>query len=556
MKMNVKRLMSAATVTALCLSLLGGCSTPGSQQQEPGGETTGAVVNENGEKTLRVYMTTEPPSLDPQKSNAMAGATVLYHITDGLMRNNCGTVDPAVATDYELSEDGLTYTFHLREDALWSDGEPVTAADYVYGFRRLMDPATASPMSYIGELLKNGKAVAAGEVPVEELGVSAPDDYTVEVTLEYPAPYFPSMLSGSFFAPVRQDIVEQYGEDFAATPEKNVYNGPFTLTEWQQNGRLVLTKNQNYWDKDNVKLDRVEIYILTDPNTPLGMYETGDLDFVDVPVAAADQYRDQAKFYANGSMDYLQINLDSGNEFLANKNFRKALSYGISREDLSTMARAGVSQPTGRLVLPEMPGYESTWSEDYPYDPYPTAGDAATAQEYLQKAMEELGVSDPSEIQFTLNYAEAESTRKIVEVIQAQWQQNLGVTVTIEPVPYAVLYDNQGTGNFEMMYTGWTPDYDDPVSYLELFISTGGYNHSNYNNPDYDAAMTNAQNAQDTKERCDYLFEAEQIVCDDLPIIVLDADQKMSLWDENKVINFQPYHIGTLWNLIYTDIAS
>ena len=555
MKKSVTQVVSVASAAALCLGLLGGCSTPGSKAPE-GAENSGTVVNENGEKTLRLYMTTEPPSLDPQKSNAMAGATVLYHTTDGLMRNNCGTVDPAVATDYDLSEDGLTYTFHLREDAKWSDGEPVTAADYVYGFQRLMDPATAAPGSYLGDLLKNGKAVSSGELPVEELGVTAPDDYTVEVTLEYPAPYFPSMLSTSAFAPVRKDIVEQYGEDFAATPDKNVYNGPFTLTEWQQNGRLVLTKNENYWDKDSVLLDRIEIYILTDPNTPLGMYETGDLDFVDVPVAAADQYRDQAKYYANGSMDYLQINLESGNEFLANKNFRKALSYGISRDDLSTMARAGVSKPTGRLVLPEMPGYEGTWSEDYPYDPYPTAGDPATAQEYLQKAMEELGVSDPSEIQFTLNYAEAESTRKIVEVIQAQWQENLGVTVTIEPVPYAVLYDNQGTGNFEMMYTGWTPDYDDPVSYLELFVSTGGYNHSHYNNPDYDAAMANAQNTQDVKERCDYLFEAEQIVCDDLPIIMLDADQKMSLWDESKVINFQPYHIGTLWNLIYTDIAS
>lgn len=555
MKKSVTQVVSVASAAALCLGLLGGCSTPGSKAPE-GAENSGTVVNENGEKTLRLYMTTEPPSLDPQKSNAMAGATVLYHTTDGLMRNNCGTVDPAAAANYDLSEDGLTYTFHLREDAKWSDGEPVTSADYVYAFRRLMDPNTASPMSYIGEVLKNGKAVVAGELPVEELGVSAPDDYTVEVTLEYPAPYFPSMLSISCFSPVRQDLVEEYGQDFAATPDKNVYNGPFTLTEWQQNGRLVLTKNENYWDKDSVKLDRVEIYILTDPNTPLGMYETGELDFVDVPVAAADQYRDQAKFYSNGSMDYLQINLNTDNQFLTNKNFRKALSYGLSREDVSTMARAGVSRPTGRLILPELPSYSGTFSEDYPYEPYPTAGDVEKAQEYLQKAMDELGVTDLSQVQFNLSYSEAESTRKIVEVIQAQWQQNLGITVTIEPVPYAVQYDNLVGGNYEMMYTGWTADYDDPVSYLELFESDSGYNHSHYNNPAYDAAMDNAQNAQDPKERCDYLFEAEQIVCDDLPLIVLDADQKMSLWDESKVINFQPYHIGTLWNLIYTDIAS
>jgi oligopeptide transport system substrate-binding protein len=318
----------------------------------------------------------------------------------------------------------------------------------------------------------------------------------------------------------------------------------------------VLTKNENYWDKDKVKLDKVEISVLTDPNTPIGMYETGKLDYVDVPVAAADQYRDQAKLYYTGGIDYLQMNLKSSNTALQNKDFRKALSYGISRKDYVTMARANIPEPTSRLVLPVLPGPTSTFGKDYPFDPYPAAGDTAKAKEFLQKAMSALGVSDPSKISFKLSYAEGESVRKIVEVLQAQWKKNLGVNVTLDPVPYAVLYDNQAAEKFEMMYTGWVPDYDDPVSYLELFQTGAGYNYSQYSNAGYDKEMEAAKTEKDVKKRMDHLFAAEKIVCDDLPIIPISATRNMALWDDNRVKDFKPYYIGTSYNFIYTDIVS
>jgi oligopeptide transport system substrate-binding protein len=550
--MKRRKILCVALALALTFGAMAGCSTPGGGTQTPAQSGTAA----GGEKVLRFSLNGNPPTLDPKKANAMYTATMCYHLFDGLMRNNNGKVEPGVAESYDVSDDGLTYTFHLRSDAKWSDGKAVTAEDCVYGFQRLVDPATAAPGAYLGEVVKNGKEVAAGKVPVKDLGVTAPDDKTVVVVLASPAPYFPTMLSGSAFVPCRKDLVEKYGKDFAATPDKNVYNGPYKLTEWAQDNKLVLTKNENYWNKDKVKLDKVEISVLTDPNTPIGMYETGKLDYVDVPVAAADQYRDKAQLYYNGSIDYLQMNLKSSNTALQNKDFRKALSYGISRKDYVAMARANIPEPVSRLVLPVLPGPTSTFGKDYPFDPYPETGDTAKAKEYLQKAMSTLGVSDPSKISFKLSYAEGEGTRKIVEVLQAEWKKNLGVNVTLDPVPYAVLYDNQAAEKFEMMYTGWTPDYDDPVSYLELFQTGAGYNYSQYSNVDYDKEMAAAKVSKEVKERMDHLFAAEKVVCDDLPIIPLTAGRNMGLWDEKRVKDFKPYYIGTNYNFIYTDIVS
>ena len=550
--MKRRKILCMALALTMVFGSLAGCSTPGGGGGTQSSAQSGAA---GGEKVLRFSLNGNPPTMDPKKANSMYTATMTYHLFDGLMRDNNGKVEPGVAESYDVSDDGLTYTFHLRSDAKWSDGKSVTAEDCVYGLQRMVDPATADPMAYLGEILKNGKEVAAGKVPVKDLGVTAPDDKTVVCVLSTPAPYFLTMLSGPAFVPCRKDLVEKYGKDFAATPDKNVYNGPFKLTEWEQDNKLVLTKNENFWNKDKVKLDKVEISVLTDPNTPLGMYETGKLDYVDVPTTAISQYKDQGKPYYDGGVSYLQINLNGENAALKNKDFRKALSYGLSRKDYGA-TRENLPQTTGRLVLPALPGPTSTFGKDYPFDPYPAAGDTAKAKEYLQKAMSALGVSSPSDLTFKVSYAEGEGTRKIMEILQAEWKKNLGINITLDPVPYAVLYENQAAEKFEMMYTGWVPDYDDPVSYLELFQTGAGYNYSQYSNADYDKYLEAAKTEKDVKKRMDHLFAAEKVVCDDLPIIVLNASRKMALWDDNRIKNFKQYHVGNSYTFIYTDIVS
>lgn len=545
MKTVSKRLLAAVLASLMLLGLLSGCGAYGKKAQS-------SKKNGSTSKTFRLSMTTEPPTLDSSLCNSMAGADILYNIMDGLMRNNNGQIEPGVATKYDLSDDGLTYTFHLREDAKWSDGVAVKAGDFVYALQRLVDPNTAAGGAYMGEILKNAKAILAGKMKPDQLGVTAPDDKTVVITLDHAAAYFPTMLSSASYFPLRKDIVEKYGKSFASTAAKNVYNGPFVLQKWAHDSKLTLVKNEKFWNKDAVKLNKVEVLILTDQNTPIGMFDSGDLDYVDVPSASFDQYKDKAVAYYTGGMDYLQINLKA-NKILANKNFRKALSYGINRNAFAKLSRNNMNEPLSRAVLPIMEGAADQWSKEYPYTPYPLDGDNTQAKEYLKKAMGELGITDLSQMTFKLNYAEADSTRKIVETIQAQWKQNLGINIKLNPVPYAVLYDNQAKEDFEMMYTGWVPDYDDPNAFLELFSTGGSYNYSQYSSPEFDKYMTAAQQTTDAKARFNALFQAEKIVTDDLPMINLDATKAYFL-KSSKLKKYSPYYVGTNMNFIGTEM--
>jgi len=231
-----------------------GCSTPSTTVEETKaaeGEAGEEQTASEGEKIFRYSYTADIATIDPNKTNSVADATVSYHLYDGLCRNVQGDIQPATAESYEVSDDGLVYTFHLREDTKWSDGVNVTAHDYEYGMKRLCDPAAACPASYLGTVLKNGAAVSSEELPVDELGVKALDDYTLEITLENPADYFTGMLSMSAFAPVRQDLVEKYGAEFGGSPDKQVYNGPFKVIAYGE-GKLVMAKNENYYDADKI----------------------------------------------------------------------------------------------------------------------------------------------------------------------------------------------------------------------------------------------------------------------------------------------------------------
>ena len=227
-------------------------------------------------KVFRFSYVSDIPTLDPQMGNSMPSATVAFHIFDGLTRMDNGAVKPGIAESWTVSDDGLVYVFKLR-DAKWSDGQPIKAQEFEYGIRRLMDPAAASPYSFLGLLIENADAVNSGKMPVEKLGVRAVDDKTVELRLAYPADYFLGMLSMCQFCATRPDLVERYGKDFAATPDKNVYDGPFMVKEWAREDRMILVKNPNYWNADSIALDEIDILIVPDENTALAMFDAGDL---------------------------------------------------------------------------------------------------------------------------------------------------------------------------------------------------------------------------------------------------------------------------------------
>lgn len=482
----------------------------------------------SGDKIFRYSITTEATTLDPAKSDSIADAELQHAMTEGLVRNTAGTITPGIAESWEISDDGTVYTFHLR-DAKWSDGEPITADDFVYGLQRLMDPDTASVYAFIGEYVKNGAAVESGEMQPEELGVKAIDDKTLEITLEHPTAYFLSLI-GSMpeYAPCRQDIVEKYGTDFAADADKNVYSGPFILKSSAAQ-KYVFEKNPNFWDADNIKLDGAEVTVVSEQNTALAMYEAGDLDFVKIPTDSVPNYDDQDAEYMNGNEDFLYINQDGSNPLLSDKNFRLALNYGLNRNSYIQLATNNVYTPTNTLVMPLVSGVEKTYGEEYPMTDksYPMDGDQEKAQEYLAAAMEDQGIANASDITITITTTDQEQSKKIAEVCQNLLSTSLGINVEVRQVTYKNIYGEVlPKGDYELAYAGWGPDYSDPYTYLELFKGDNSYNYSKYNNPEYDALLEASNTETDAKTRMDELNQAEQIVLDDGALVPLQCRQE------------------------------
>lgn len=542
-----KRVLAAFLSMAMVAGLATGCGTPG------GGKSDGDSADG---KVFRYAVNTLPTTLDPTKGQSIGDNEIQHAITEGLTRNTAGDVKPGIAESWDESEDGLTYTFHLRKDAKWSDGEPITAADFEYSWKRLVNPETASPYAFIGDCLKNGQAIEQGKMDVEELGVKAVDDTTLEVTLEHPTSYFLSLIGSSGqFAPLRQDIVEKYGTDFAATSEKNVYSGPFVMTSSEDNV-WTFEKNDNYWDKDSINLDKCELNYVENTDTQLSMYEAGDLDYVQVPTAYVSDYKDKADVFANGNVDFCYINSKSDNPVLGNKNFRLALNYALNRNDYNKLANADTFTAFNGLVFPGLQAKGTTYGEAYDLNSYsyPLDGDQDKATEYLNAAMKELGIANASDITVEVVTTDADSSKRIVETLQEQWQNALGIKVKIRQVTYADIYGKVfPEHDYEIGYGGWGSDYDDPYSYLELLKSDSSYNYSQYENPEVDQLLIASQDEPDTDKRMDELNQAEQDILADGAFVPLQARNIYYMLDDDTTgINFYYCSLNIDW--VYADV--
>lgn len=542
-----KRVLAAFLSMAMVAGLATGCGTPGSGKSDS---------DSADGKVFRYAVNILPTTLDPTKGQSIGDNEIQHAVTEGLTRNTAGDVKPGIAESWDESEDGLTYTFHLRKDAKWSDGEPITAADFEYSWKRLVNPETASPYAFIGDCLKNGQAIEQGNMDVEELGVKAVDDTTLEVTLEHPTSYFLSLIGSSGqYAPLRQDVVEKYGTDFAATSEKNVYSGPFVMTSSEDNV-WTFAKNDNYWDKDSINLDKCELNYVENTDTQLSMYEAGDLDYVQVPTAYVSDYKDKADVFANGNVDFCYINSKSDNPVLGNKNFRLALNYALNRNDYNKLANADTYTAFNGLVFPGLQAKGTTYGEAYDLNSYsyPLDGDQDKATEYLNAAMQELGIANASDITVEVVTTDADSSKRIVETLQEQWQNALGINVKIRQVTYADIYGKVfPEHDYEIGYGGWGSDYDDPYSYLELFKGDSSYNYSQYENPEVDQLLIASQDEPDTDKRMDELNQVEQDILADGAFVPLQARNVYYMLDDDTTgINFYYCSLNIDW--VYADV--
>ncbi|MBQ5313687.1 MAG: peptide ABC transporter substrate-binding protein [Oscillospiraceae bacterium] len=527
----LKRLLALVLAGAMALSMVA-CSTPAAST-EGEGESEGPRTN------FRYSALSEVPTLDPQLANSVPSNTTILHIQEPLVRMYNGVLEPGMAETWDISPDGLTYTFHLR-DAVWSDGVAVTAYDFEYGIKRLVDPATASPYAWFACYIKNGTPCAYEGLSLDELGVKALDEKTLEITLEYAADYFLQVISSACYTATRKDLVDQYGQDFAATAEKNVYSGPFVVKEVKTGDRLILAKNPNYWNADQTKLEEVEIIVVANANTAVDMYNAGDLDYVEVPSDLKDLYADQISEFYDGSNDFLRIKQDDPNVPTHNKDLRLAINYAINRAEFITLTSNDVYAANPRYVLPQVAGVEKTYGEEYPYEAFPVNGDSEKAQAHLAAALEALGC-EAGDIELELLTTDTENSKKQAEVLQQQIQEELGIVITIKQVPYKDRLKMESERDFELVFTGWAPDYSDPYTYLELQISDAAYNYGGYNldfdgnviDSTFDDLMEFAATTTDKQARMDALFEAEKTMLEDAAVVPLLLRRVLYMQNEN-----------------------
>lgn len=506
-------------------------------------------------KTLKFRVKTDVPTLDPQLDNSMPSMEIGNEIIEGLTRLSNGKVQPGMAQKWEISKDGKTYTFHLR-DAKWSDGKPVTAQDFEYGIKRVLDPKTASPYAFAAYYIVNGEAYNNKKITdPNQVGIKALNAKTLQIKLKAPTAYFLGYLgSAQCFCPTRADLVKKYGAAFGTGADKNVYNGPFILKEWKQQNSLTLTKNPNYWNKNAVKLDSVTAFVVTDDNTALNMYNSGELDFVDVPTVMADSYikSGKAKVYMTGADDWLRLNTKAaGKPWLANKDFRKALNYAINRDQYVKIAVKNLYLPATRLVLPMVSGAKGgKYTMECPINTYPVSGNATMAKQYLAKAMKTLKITDPKKITLEIKTSDDETAKKIAEVLQDQISRNLGITASIKMVTYKQKLDDDYKKNYDAVYNGWMPDYDDPMTYLELFESTNSSNSTGYANPAYDKLVEAARVETNAVKRQQMMYSAEKILVDDCPFVPLQYRNNAWLCS-NKLVGLTRYFVGSDLDFTY-----
>lgn len=497
--------------SAAAMFALAGCGSVFSSGDSGGG----GGGNGGGGSTLNTYIQADIPDLNSTTTTDTYSFSVLANVNEGLYRldENEEPV-PGMAESVEVSEDGLDYTFTLREGIQWSNGDPVTAENFRYAWLRAMNPDTAGQYAYIiSDFVEGGSEFAAGEAGEGEVGIQAPDDRTLEVTLANPAPFFLGLTAFPTYFPLEQSFVEGQGEDFGLGPDALLYNGPYTMTEFNASEGVVLEKNPDYWDADNVGLDTVDLRVIKDNDTALNLYEAGELDTVErLSSEQTDAFRDSSEFIEIPEFASFYTILNTEDEVISNENIRRALQLGFDRQGYVDTVLNDASIPAGGVVPEGISGPgDQTFREfagDEPVGPF----DAGQAREYWDQGVEELG-REP-----TLELLASDTTvgRDTATFLQSQYQENLGATVEINVQPFDSALELEQNGNYQIgAATGWGADYDDAMTFLDLWTSESDFNYVGFQNEEYDRLIADAKTESDEEARAEMMVEAERILLEE-----------------------------------------
>lgn len=511
---------------ALALSLTTALSSQAFAADVP----AGTQLAEDQTYTYRVL--DEFASLDPQLNEGVAGSVVINDLFEGLYNQAPDGSDvPGVALSHTVSEDNMTYTFTLRKDAKWSDGNPVTAHDFVFAWKRAVDPALASPYSWYMELMsvENGAAIISGEKSPDDLGVSATDDHTFVVRLSQPLPYFAKMVSHATTFPTPKWAIEEHGDQWTR-PGNMISNGAYTLTEHVLKERSTRERNPMYWDNDNTVVDTVVALVIGDDAQALTRYRAGELDKTDIPAGQYPTLKaelpDEAFALPRLCNYYFSFNLDSGPEAFQDVRVRKALALSIDRNVIVDQVLQGGQFPAYNFTP------SATADFDVPEIDYAGLSQADRDAEAV-RLMAEAGYGKGGEpLAFNYLYNTSEAHQQVAIVATQMWKQKLGIDVTLENQEWKVFLENRGNQNFEMARGAWCGDYNEASTFLDLMVSSSGYNDGKFNNARVDELMASAKSSQNAQP---LYTEVEQILSAEMPIIpIYHYSTNMMLKDEIK----------------------
>lgn len=456
------------------------------------------------------------PTLDPQLNEDVSGSDILRDLFEGLTNQDAdGNTIPGVAESWEASEGNTVWTFKLRDTAKWSNGDAVTAGDFVYAWRRAADPATASPYSWYIDLMsiKNGSEVLAGDLAPEELGVEAVDDHTFKVTLSQALPYFVSMTTHATVFPTHKATIDAHGDAWTR-PENMVSNGAYKLTEWVLKERTTRERNTMYWNNDKTILDKVVTLVINDENVALTRYLAGELDRTEVPAGQyprlKEEYPDEAKSFPRLCSYYYTFNLtESGNPAFQDVRVRKALSYAVDRDVIVESVLQGGQYPAYTFTPGATAGFEVP---DVDYAGWTQADRDAKAKELLAEA----GYGADNPLKFDMLYNTSEGHKKIATAMSAMWKQKLGVEAVLANMEWKTFLDTRGNQDFQLARGAWCGDYNEASTFLDLLTTPSGYNDGKYSNAEVDQIMVDAKTSTDTGPG---YTRIEQILAEEMPVI-------------------------------------
>ncbi|MDI3257622.1 MAG: peptide ABC transporter substrate-binding protein [Kyrpidia sp.] len=507
------------------------------------GWAAGASPDKHQEVTL--WLGDEPAPLDPGLTGDQWAMDLLGAVEEGLMRWGPDLKPrPALAEWMDVSPDNARFVFHLRS-ARWSDGVPLKAADFRYAWLRALDPANRSPSARLLFPIKGAKAYHEGKAGKEQVAVEAPDDRTLQVTLERPNPDFPWLTALPAYYPVRKDAVEKFGDRFGTGPAKMVFIGPFRLSGWEHDRRVTLIKNPAYWDARRVRLTDVTFQIVKDLAQRIPMYETGGLEQTGVAGAWMDRWkgRPDGVSIPEASVFFLVFNPERYPPF-GNVKIRLALSYALDRRDYVRRIWDGAADPAYGMVPPPISGRRAPFRQengDLFVDHCPEA-----ARALLQDGLRDMHLNALPPLTFLSD--NSEPSVKTAQWLRDQWMKNLGIDVRIDRVSPPVRLQRQRAGNYQMALAGWGAEDDDASAFLHLWVSDSPDNLVHYRNPEYDRLIAAADEAPDNPTRVEQLERAERVLIQDMPVAPLFFRRKV--WLQKPYIKDVVYFpVGLDWDL-------